>query len=67
MDDDVSWNSIAAVQEKEEEEDEGDMPVVSRELRKMGFHKLNPFLLRSTACLSWGSACQPLSRCLRFW
>ncbi|KFV56464.1 BUD13 [Gavia stellata] len=29
VDDDVSWNSIAAVQEKEEEEDEGDMPVVA--------------------------------------
>ncbi|KFV78835.1 BUD13 [Struthio camelus australis] len=29
VDDDVSWNSIAVVQEKEEEEDEGDMPVVA--------------------------------------
>ncbi|KAM9250304.1 uncharacterized protein FYN16_014714 [Cariama cristata] len=29
VDDDVSWNSIAAVQEKEDEEDEGDMPVVA--------------------------------------
>ncbi|NXV84780.1 BUD13 protein, partial [Calonectris borealis] len=29
VDDDVSWNSIAAVPEKEEEEDEGDMPVVA--------------------------------------
>ncbi|KFQ98904.1 BUD13, partial [Nipponia nippon] len=29
VDDDVSWNSIAAVQEKEEEEDEGDAPVVA--------------------------------------
>ncbi|KAL2295728.1 hypothetical protein Nmel_017249 [Mimus melanotis] len=27
VDDDVSWNSIAAAPEKEEEEDEGDMPV----------------------------------------
>lgn len=33
MDDDVSWNSIAAAPEKEEEEDEADMPVVSRESR----------------------------------
>ncbi|XP_016159433.1 PREDICTED: BUD13 homolog [Ficedula albicollis] len=29
VDDDVSWNSIAAAPEKEEEEDEGDMPVVA--------------------------------------
>lgn len=29
VDDDVGWSSIAAVPEKEEEEDEGDMPVVS--------------------------------------
>ncbi|KFV74806.1 BUD13 [Dryobates pubescens] len=29
VDDDVSWSSIAAVQEKEEEEDEADMPVVA--------------------------------------
>ncbi|NWH64228.1 BUD13 protein, partial [Geococcyx californianus] len=29
VDDDISWNSIAAIQEKEEEEDEGDMPVVA--------------------------------------
>lgn len=29
VDDDVSWSSIAAAQENEEEEDEGDMPVVS--------------------------------------
>lgn len=34
VDDDVSWNSIAAAQEKEqEEEDAGDMPVVSGEPR----------------------------------
>uniref|UniRef100_A0A8V0ZZH8 BUD13 homolog n=1 Tax=Gallus gallus TaxID=9031 RepID=A0A8V0ZZH8_CHICK len=29
VDDDVGWSSIAAVPEKEEEEDEGDMPVVA--------------------------------------
>ncbi|XP_064896249.1 BUD13 homolog isoform X2 [Columba livia] len=29
VDDDVSWSSIAAAQENEEEEDEGDMPVVA--------------------------------------
>lgn len=29
VDDDVSWSSIAAAQDNEEEEDEGDMPVVS--------------------------------------
>ena len=29
VDDDVGWSSIAAVPEKEEEEDESDVPVVS--------------------------------------
>lgn len=67
MDDDVSWNSIAAVQEKEEEEeDEGDMPVVSGELGQIQFRKLNPFSLWSTSCVSLGSACQALSHCLLF-
>lgn len=44
MDDDVSWNSIAAAPEKEEEEDEGDMPVVSGESRQTRSHTLSLFL-----------------------
>lgn len=44
MDDDVSWNSIAAAPEKEEEEDEGDMPVVSGESPQTPSHTLSLFL-----------------------
>lgn len=44
MDDDVSWNSIAAAPEKEEEEDEADMPVVSGESHQTRSHTLSLFL-----------------------
>lgn len=53
MDDDVSWNSIAAAPEKEEEEeDEGDMPVVSGGSRQTRSHTRNLFL-RSPRVSLW--------------
>lgn len=52
MDDDVSWNSIAAAPEKEEEEDEGDMPVVSGGSRQTRSHTFSLFL-RSSRVSPW--------------
>lgn len=70
VDDDVSWNSIAAAPDKEEEEeDEGDMPVVSGESRQARSHTLSLFwrslrvslwkeLARAPLpALCWGGCC----------